>query len=317
MRRSELRILLCVLLIGAAAGTASANAVSYFQTEYGTDWAYAGLGGVRSGSGSGTIALGGVTGTVTRAILYWHGPTNTSDTTANANITFAGNSITGTNIGLADDNCWGYLNSQGYRADVTAHVSGNGNYAVSNLIKQNANINGLSLLVFYDDGDTTNDRDVVLFNGNDSNISSIYDPTGWQASLSGINYTGGTASMVLGVADGQNYLDEAVYINAVQVLPNGAGNFQGNTVPDGGTAGSHNGGLWDIRALDVTPLLSPGPNTLSLTTAPVYNDCLGLIHVAIDLPAGAAPPPIPEPTSLALLGLGLAGAALRRRRSRR
>ena len=316
MLQSKLRFLSCALLVLALASGASANVLSFFQTQYGTDWTYAGLGGLRDGPGSGTIALSGVTGPVTRAYLYWHGPTNSSDLAANANITFAGSPITGTNIGLANDNCWGYSNSQAYRADVTALVAGDGNYGVSGLIERDANINGLSLVVFHDDGDDTNDRDVVMFDGNDSNIVSPYDPTGWQASLSGINYTSGTAAMVLGVADGQDFLDEAVYINLVEVLPNAGHNFDGDTVPDGGTAASHGGGLWDIRDIDVTAFLSPGPNTLSLTTAPVYGDCLGLIHVWIDLPAGAAPI-IPEPTTLALLGFGLAGAAIRRRRKNR
>ena len=73
-----------------------------------------------------------------------------------------------------------------------------------------------------------------------------------------------------------------------------------------------------MRSFDVTSFLSPGPNTLTVTTG-VNSDYLSLVALAIDLPAGAAPPPpppIPEPETYALMAAGLAalGWATRRRR---
>jgi hypothetical protein len=70
-----------------------------------TDVAYFGFGGMR-GNGTGSIDVTGVTGTVTKALPYWNGPTNSSDPTANANVTFNGTPVTGTNIGFSGDNCW-------------------------------------------------------------------------------------------------------------------------------------------------------------------------------------------------------------------
>src|SRR5439155_8991805 len=64
-----------------------------------TDVVSAGRGNMR-GNGTGTIALTGVTGPVTRALLYWHGPTNSTNSAANASVTFAGHSVTGANSGL-------------------------------------------------------------------------------------------------------------------------------------------------------------------------------------------------------------------------
>ena len=164
----------------------------------------------------GTLTVAGVSGTVTKAYLYWHGPTRSADLAANAAVSFAATAVTGSNIGLSNDNCWSYDNSQAYRADVTSLVSGNGAYALANFTKDsgNVNVNGASLLVFFDDGNATNNRDVVLFDGNDSNIVNTFDADGWNVSLPGINYTSGTAAFTLHVSDGQDFDDDALILNA-------------------------------------------------------------------------------------------------------
>jgi hypothetical protein len=303
-----------------ATGVASANTVTGLETIQDTDWVYSGLGGLRSGTGTGSITISGISGTITKAYLFWHGPTNSADTSANASITFAGTGILGTNIGLANDNCWGFLNSQAYRADVTSLVTGDGAYALSGLIKSGGaiNINGLTLMVFFDDGNTLNDRDVVLFNGNDSNQPSVFDPTGWQATLSGIDYSGGAAAIVMSVADGQTFADEGADLNGTPLY--GADQWQGTEAQDGGSGFPPNGLLWDIRSFDVTSFLSLGPNTLELISDSPVSDCLGLVTVAFDLPAGSAPNinAVPLPAAAPLAGLWLAVgagfAAWRRRR---
>ncbi len=313
MAGRKLRVAACLLVALTIAGTASANPVSYFETQYNTDWAVAGVGGLR-GLGTGTVSLSGVAGPVTRAYLYWHGPTNSTDPNVNANVTFQGNAISGTNIGFSQDNYWGYLNSQAYRADVTAFVSGNGNYSVANMIKPSAEINGVTLLVFSNDGNSANNRDLVIFDGNDANFSNPYDTLGWSASLNGINYSSGTANALLCVSDGQTWNDEDVLLNGLTLLA-GPHTFEGDTVPDAG--GPDNSGLlWDLKTLDITSWLSPGVNDLSLTTNTPVGDALGLIFVGIDLPAGAAPGQVPEPCSMTLLALGGLGLLLRRRRTR-
>jgi hypothetical protein len=153
----------------------------------------------------------------------------------------------------------------------------------------------VSLIVFYDDGDPSNDRDVVIFDGNDSNIDFTgppVDPEGWDVTLSGINYTSGSVSLDLVVADGQDFTDDALVLNGTTIAPTGP-IFQGETVPNAGSGET----LWDQKSLDITSLLTVGANTLNLTTG-YTDDCLSLIVAAVNLPAGAAPnqpePPVEE-----------------------
>src|ERR1041385_7161436 len=93
-----------------------------------------------------------------------------------------------------------------------------------------ATSNGASLIVLFQDGTTSNDHDVVLYHGNDSNIANIYDAAGWDVTLAGITYSGGPASIQLHVADGQTFPDDAVRING-QVLVAAGNVFQGTTGP--------------------------------------------------------------------------------------
>lgn len=288
--------LAALVAVGLHSQLTSANDIAHYQTYFDTDVAAAGYGGMR-GIGTGTIHLTGVSGTVDQALLFWQGPTTSDSSQANAVVTFAGEEITGTNIGFSDDNCWGFDNSQAYRADVTSLVTGSGDYALADFIKGVADINGVSLIVFFDDGNDTNNRDVVLFDGNDSNIPNIYDADGWNVSLSGINYTSGSVRMDLHVGDGQIWDDDALVLNGVTTIAPTGAIFQGESVPNGaGDTEETQGGLWDIKSYTVTGQLTPGPNTLTLTTGSFEDsDCLSLVVAAVDLPAGAAP--TEEPTA--------------------
>jgi hypothetical protein len=260
-----------------------------------TDIGEFGYGGMR-GDGTGSITVGGVSGTVTKALLYWNGPTNSTDPTANAAVTFAGTPVTGTNIGFASDNCWGFQNSHSYRADVTPLVTGNGSYSLSDFRKAGppvADINGVSLIVFYDDGSTANDRNIVLWNGNDSNVASTFDPQGWDETITGVPYPGGgTATLDFVVSDGQGVVtqaqDDALVLNGSTLVP--AGHiFSGDSTPHGGF--DADGDLWDVKGFDMTSFLNEGSNDLHLTTG-LLGDCLSLVTLIANVPA-APPPPNP------------------------
>jgi hypothetical protein len=235
------------------------------------------------GIGTGSIDVAGVTGTVTKALLYWNGPTNSTDPTANASVTFNGSPIRGVNIGFANDNCWGFQNSQSYRADVTSLVPGNGTYSLANFTKPpDVEVNGASLVVFFNDGNSANDRNVALFNGNDSNIESSFDPAGWDVTIPGVDFPGGSASLDVIVSDGQTFLDDALVLNGSELAPAGP-IFQGDSVPAGPSGA---GSLWDVESFGITSFLSPGRNTLHLTTG-TLEDCLSLVVAAANVPAAA------------------------------
>ena len=246
-----------------------------------TDVASFGFGGMR-GTGTGTINVSGVTGEVNRALLYWNGPTNSTSPAANAAVTFDGTPVTGTNIGFSSDNCWGFANSQSYRADVTSLVSGNGEYSLADFVKPGVEINGVSLVVFFDDGDTANDRNVVFFDGNDSNVPNTFDADGWNISLAGVDYPGGGASLDFIVSDGQPFGDDALVLNGGELVPAGA-IFQGDSVPSGPFET-----LWDVESFDMTQFLTTGLNDLNLTTG-LVSDCISAVYVAANVPAAAPP----------------------------
>ena len=199
------------------------------------------------------------------------------------------------------------MNGQSYRADVTALVTGNGTYTLSNFIKEStagacsattppgtdcvADINGASLIVFYDDGNRSDDRNVVLWNGNDSNVTTgpPYNTDGWDETLTNVPYPGsGSASLDLVVSDGQNVFDDdALVVNGTTIAPSGP-IFSGDSTPANATQSQvDNGSLWDIKSFDVTSLLSAGDNSLEITTG-VNEDYLSLVVAIANMPASAA-----------------------------
>jgi hypothetical protein len=260
-----------------------------------TDVAEFGTGGMRGGNGTGTIGVSGVTARVLHALLFWHGPTNSGDTAANASVTFAGTPVTGTNIGVDSDNNWGFQNSQAYRADVTGLVTGNGSYSLSNFTKPGVDINGVSLLVFYDDGNSSNDRNVVAWNGNDSNGFDL----AWNETIPGVPYPGsGSASLDLIVGDGQSYADGEVRVNGTAIA-NAGPVFQGLVGPNySGNPPGVTGSLWDMNSYDITSLLTEGANDLTITS-PANADALSLVVAMGNAPASGQTIILAAPTAAA------------------
>jgi hypothetical protein len=270
-----------------------------------TDFRMTGYGGMRAntaggpvGDGTGSMTIGGITGPVTKALLYWNGPTSSSDPNSNAVVSFAGTPVTGANIGTGDSNCWtsvGYVNSQSYVADVTGLVPGNGTYSLANFIKTDnsnnvvADINGVELVVFYNDGNTANFRNVVLWSGNDTNNND----GSWDETLTGVPYPGsGDAYLWFAVGDGQTFSDGAISVNNTEIVPAG-GIFQGTSAQHG--PADAGGNLWDTFVTDPLPssVLTTGSNTLDVTS-PEDADCLSLVAVAADMPASGEVIPGPD-----------------------
>jgi hypothetical protein len=275
----------------SAAGTA--ENVRLFNRVYSTDFAVFGMGGLRD-VGYGSLLVSNVVGTVRQANLYWHGPTSTNSFYLGSSVLVNGIRVYGTPIGTSDDNNWccGYVNSQAYRADITSLVGSSPNkyYTLSGFaeyapayVRGGFNPNGASLVVFYDDGNASNNRDVSLYDGNDSNELNFYDADGWNAFLPGIEYASGQAILQLHVSDGQSYVDPSVALNSAPFLSGYS--FQGFTVPSGNGSFFFDN-LWDIRSFDVTSYLHSGTNALSITSPrPFGTDALSIILALVSVPA--------------------------------
>jgi hypothetical protein len=300
-----------------------------------TDYAWGGVGAI-FGSGSGTITIPSVSG-ITKALLYWQGPTTSIDPDINATVSFNGTTIIGTNIGFTEQDCWGaqvlpgVINCQAYRAEVTGLVSAlQTSYPFTNFRKPGVALpQGISLLVFYNDSDSANNKDVYLFDGADSNMASEFDGSGWNMIMTPLNFpVGRAATLQLHVAGGQdetqnqNFVppdDGELVLNGTTLVPAGP-IFQGDSVPPFNVSG-----LWDIRDFDITNFASPGTTTLTLTS-PVKADCSSLVVAAVVIQPAALPDLIVEtltryptnPTNLDLItvtatvrniGQGQAGAS--------
>lgn len=330
VKRAMGKTLLAGVACASIAGPAQALELSYFTTVNNTDVATFGIGNLR-GTGTGMLNVSGITGPISQAYLFWAGPTKTWRDDAAAYGTFGGTDITGTNIGFSDDNQWWtpYYESQAYRADVTPIVaSGNGAYSIENFLGLNADMNGMSLIVFYDDGNAANNQDVVLFNGNDSNFDNFHDSSDWNAALNGLSLKGGAAELILHISDGQDFEvgpDDGTLIFNGTTLASGD-IFNGDGVQAGTGTLPGNGALWDIERYDVTGLIAKD-NSLTLAKQAYYpngrQDAISLIVAQVNLAVGGTggphTPAVPEPQTWAMMiaGIGLIGAAMRRRSRRR
>jgi hypothetical protein len=252
-----------------------------------TDVAVAGVGGIGERGppglgGAGVLALSGVSGTVQKAWLYWHGIdwekaeygfVGGNFDYDEATIEFDGNEITGTRIaGVGDNNCWGNDSSPIdetaalYRADVTSQVQvqGNGDYVLSGLADgAGHSANGLSLIVYFDDGNPDNDFRVRHFEGLKADWNTTFK----------VYYQGGPVEAILHVVDGQaSYAQNATHWEALPSYPGGSGInriiyqpthdgeplWAGLSVPNMLRPRPPDGnGLWDIQRLSFSGVFGP------------------------------------------------------------
>lgn len=276
-----MRVLAAAALGAAATAHAAAPMQQYLVLER-TDMVQTGAGGIAAVAaqqgGGGTLTLTGVSGTVTHALLYWNGLdlewpalgfTGGDADYDQPGIRFDGQDVLGTRVaGFGSNDCWpqpeGPDSAALYRADVTALVQarGDGSYVFSGLAdKPGHSANGISLIVYFDDGNPGNDRRITHYEGMQSNRSGlVFDAP--------LTYRGGSVDAIVHVSDGQSdLLDGSVYWYAKpdvgierslryrSPLHDGLLLWGGQSVPTMGHGRGANGqGLWDIRRFALTPL---------------------------------------------------------------
>ncbi len=292
------RVALAFALLPFVAATADAVPLKRARQFVATDWTSAGISGLTGGDA--TITLTGVTGTVSKALLYWHGIATgvSSDLYENPEITFNGNPVTGTSLGDSSDNCWGDGTGRAYVAEVTPFVTGDGSYALSGMASQpNYAVNGASLVVMFDDGNHSNDHDLIFFEGNDSNEPSVgmfYEDGGWHATLDGIPFGHGTVHVQLHLADGQSFADDKLDFSTqtkILSIPDTPNLYDGNSVPGMGPGRAPDGLLWDINTLDITGLFErPGTYDVYMNGMTKVADCVSLVLLVVDIGSASGTP---------------------------
>ena len=272
------RILIAFACVAACAPL-RAVPLSQFNTFCSSDYRYGGVGGLLR-LGTGTITITGAPTTpnaIGKAYLYWLGFPSPGNAAALATGTLNGQPVTGVDIGTSGDNGWATLpdlggcivlgldcESHAYRADVTALLNANPSPNGAFPITLSPNVAGASLLIVFQDGDPTNDRDLIIMDGNDSNSLNSYDADGWTLQLSGFTYLTGPANLQLHVEDGQPYADADVLLNG-SPLAVGPNIFSGNSVNASSNFSLFAGlgipsaaytRLWDIKNFNLVPFLN-------------------------------------------------------------
>ena len=121
------------------------------------------------------ITLSGIgSSTVLKAYLYYQGISN-GPADIGVNSLLHGEAVTSEPIGSSSSNCWPSSQSDAYRADVTSIVDEfkDDVYEFKSLASLTQfEGNGVSLVVLLTDNDSSNNKDVVIYDGNDSNIAT-------------------------------------------------------------------------------------------------------------------------------------------------
>ena len=226
MRRSSF-VAASLVVFGLCATDARASSVTLFETVFNTDYVSSAIG--LSGLGGGPITVTGINGPITQAVLFWRGPKSTGDPNVNVFITIDGTPVTGTDLGDSDGSSSGGSSSSGggsgaigggapagqaYGANVTGLVTGNGTYNLGGLLSAGAGSGGgagtdggARLFVFFNDGNGSNNQDVVL------NYGSVFDPPAWGG-------PGGLTSLGDDRTDGGSNGSSAFTTNAVEPIAN-------------------------------------------------------------------------------------------------
>jgi uncharacterized repeat protein (TIGR01451 family) len=233
----------------------------------------------------GDIALTGIPAgaTVGRTVLVWAILYDGSTTPPNT-ITFEGHTITADVTQTISGNlCWGDDATIGYAADVTAYVTGNGTYTVSNpangVIRPDDDpfgtlpyTDGASLITFYAGGGSNN-QVLSDFSYNTNTAGPI------DRSFTGINSVGGAASILMAGPDGQNNAGETFTFTGSSVITLD-GTWEGSDPQVEPSFGI--GNLWDTDTYDMSSIIPAGQTSLTFHNDQT-SDCVGVSAAVVQV----------------------------------
>ena len=199
----------------------------------------------------------------------------------------ATSNIPATNIGIDQDKCWLETGTVNYRADVTAGISGNGNYIVNitGLSNPDWEIDGMELIIIYKDNGATYQGSFVIWDGciTMKGLPSSQTMTGFTACAAGANAKAFTLSSDHQDNVGGN-LHPTTLNGATSNFPNAFWCFDiaNTTVTSGQTSASY--GMdgpgndcydWSIMGLyyQTTSCVTCTPSAVSLTVTPTPSTC--------------------------------------------
>ncbi|MEM8609937.1 MAG: hypothetical protein AAGF92_22785 [Myxococcota bacterium] len=232
---------------------------------------------------SGTISITDVpsNAVVTRAVLVW--ALLFQEPVPSNQITFEGELVTADLTQTVSDRlCWNDFNTIGYAADVTALVSGNGDYIVSDPVNtvvrlDSSPISGLPL---------TDGASLIVFYGGPGLNAQVLSDFSYSAESGGSNFrmldgvesVGGAATLYLAGPDGQAFIEEGEIMGAGSI--NIDDQWDGSDPQDGPDFAI--GNLWDTDVYDVSSILPAGQSTLGVEfgTGP---DCTGLSAIVLEV----------------------------------
>lgn len=260
--------------------TSATEALTPFQTfTLHGDYITAGVG--LRGRTFGAISISAIPAgsTVEGAYLYWSYLDN-DIVLSESNLVFNGTPIVGTEIGSGPDTCWDRQFSRAFRADVTALVSGNGTYTISNVLRASPLFaQGASLVVIYKNGAVA-EHTIVINDGNgviDENTSNLSTTIGGFAAIDSSAALSAKTTFVVG--DGQIFTDTITFTG-------GNGIFTANNTLDG-----NDGELWDTDTYNVSSFVAPGDISASATMSR-GTDCLNWVAQVFSVTTGEEEEPI-------------------------
>lgn len=164
--------------------------------------------------------------------------------------------VPATNIGTDQGKCWAGVGEKGtvvYRADVTANVSGNGNYVIdiTGLTNKNVEVDGVTLMIIYKDNSASYQGSMVIWDGCHTGIGSNFTQA-----MTGVNACGASTN-------GTAFL-------LVSDMQSNVNNNQHPSTLNGNTANyPNNFYCWDQAATNVTA----GQASANFGTDGLGSDC--------------------------------------------